>query len=319
MSVSRLYPVFTIACVIAAVSVFAASALAGPLGKLRQKGAENDQHYTLTHDGQERLYILHALPAPAARKRPAVLVLHGGGGSAENAVRMFGFSKVAMPDGAIIAYPEGSGRFEGKLKTWNAGHCCGYAMENKVDDIGFISALIDRLIAEHNADPRRIYITGMSNGGMMTHRLGIALADKVAAIAPVVGGLFGDEAAPAAAGVSVLAINGALDQSVPLDGGLGTGRGAAAWDGTPLKPAAYQGEFWAAANGCSGTPQETQEGNVKTARYKCSSGVEVVHMVALDDGHTWPGGKPGTKRGDVSPGSLEASQVIWDFFKGKSR
>lgn len=279
-----------------------------------------DSVATLLYQGQERRYIRHQLPTQSLKKRPLVLVLHGGGGHPENAVRMFGFSQAAMRDGALVVYPEGSGRFKKKLKTWNAGHCCGYAMKNGVDDVGFIRALIDRMIAQENIDPARVYITGMSNGGMMTHRLGIALADKVTAIAPVVGGLFGNEAAPVATGVSVLAINGALDKSVPLQGGPTQGRSANAWDGTPLKSAAYQGEFWARANGCSGAVTATQTGSVKTVRYTgCPAGVEVVHMVALEEGHTWPGGRPGTARGDVSPGSLNASQVIWDFFKGKSR
>ena len=278
----------------------------------------DDALQTMVSGGLERRYILHKLAATGPEKRPLVLVLHGGGGNAANAVQMFGFSQVALRDGAVVVYPEGSGRFKNKLKTWNADHCCGYAMQNSVDDIAFIGALIDLMIAKENVDPARVYVTGMSNGGMMAHRLGIGLADKIAAIAPVVGGLFGDEASPANK-VSVLTINGGLDLSLPLNGGQTGGRFANAWDGTPLKPVLYQGKFWAEADGCEGIPKETQQGSVKTIRYSCPSGVDVVQMIAMEEGHTWPGGKPGSRLGNVSPGTLDASQLIWDFFKAHHR
>lgn len=80
--------------------------------------------------------------------------------------------------------------------TWNATHCCGYAMENNANDIGFISALIDKAIAQYGVDKSRIYVTGMSNGAMMTHQLAIALPNKITAIATDVGTMFGDEKMP---------------------------------------------------------------------------------------------------------------------------
>lgn len=127
---------------------------------------------------------------------PLVLVLHGGGGNAAYAERMTGFTDKARKEGFIVVYPEGTGRQEGQLLTWNAGHCCGYAMANRVNDVAFIDALIEKLIEDYVVDPRRIYATGMSNGGMMTHRLGIELSNRFAAIAPVVATLFGDERRP---------------------------------------------------------------------------------------------------------------------------
>ena len=94
----------------------------------------------------------------------------------------------------------------------------GLAMRRRVDDVGFIGALIDKLSIDYPVDPKRIYATGMSNGGMMTHRLGIELADRVAAIAPVVATVFGDEREPTRP-VPALMINGMLDKSVPFRGG----------------------------------------------------------------------------------------------------
>lgn len=278
---------------------------------------------TLSHGGRERRYIIDKPPIDeGGAKLPVVIALHGGGGNGENARRMTGLTERVLSKGAILVYPDGTGRFARMkaLKTWNARHCCGYAMENDVDDVGFISALIDALVAHDGADPKRIYVTGMSNGAMMAHRLGVELADKITAIAPVVGGLFGNEPGPSSP-VAAIIINGALDHSVPLEGGQGHGRYAKAWDGTPLEPAAYQGAFWASANGCDPAPKATQStgGTLTIERYTCPAGREVIRYVVDDGGHAWPGGDKGSPRGDEPSASLDATEVIWDFFVRQSK
>jgi polyhydroxybutyrate depolymerase len=274
----------------------------------------------LVHDGITRSYVLRT---PAKRLRPdapvpLVLVLHGGGGNAPNAEQMTGFTEKARREGFIVAYPEGSGRLKTSLLTWNVGHCCGYAMENNVDDVGFIRALIDELSRRYPVDPRRIYVTGMSNGGMMTHRLGIELSDRVAAIAPVVATVFGDEKKPPHA-VSALMINGSLDENVPPAGGAPGGRGTQAWDGTPTRPALEQGTFWASNDSCK--PDATKSDTKAWTRwlYTCPTGTSVELYLVKDNGHAWPGGKPGSRRGDRPSKSLDATDVIWDFFKAHSR
>lgn len=278
-----------------------------------------DARQTLRVGGLERSYVLR-LPAqrPAGKPLPLVLVLHGGGGNADYAERMTGFTTLARQEGFAVAYPEGSSRFRGRLLTWNAGHCCGYAMENQVDDVAFIDALLDRLITEHGIDARRIYVTGMSNGGMMAHRLGIALSHRVAAIAPVVAAVFGDETSPAHP-VAALIINGELDRSVPFAGGLPGGRFTSAWDGTPTRPASAQGNFWANANQCSATPQITRDGPLTRTDYRCPAGREVTLLALADTGHAWPGGERGTSRGDAPGSTLDASQAIWQFFRRHAR
>jgi polyhydroxybutyrate depolymerase len=217
----------------------------------------SDPYQTLQHDGIDRHYLIRT-PAESALRVgsvPLVLVLHGGGGNADNAERMTGFTAKAQREGFIVVYPEGSSRFRQKLLTWNAGHCCGYAMEHKVDDVGFIRSLIQQLLEQYPIDPARVYVTGMSNGGMMTHRLGRELAGQVAAIAPVVATVFGDESR-AGQPVSALMFNGMRDESVPYLGGAPSGRFNDAWDGTPAKPALDQGVYWAAGKRlCKGTGQ----------------------------------------------------------------
>lgn len=295
----------------------------------RRQGNDDDAayaHESLAHDGLKRTYMVYVPPrhrdtgGPA--RLPAVIVLHGGGGNAANVARVTGFSEKAQREGFVAVYPNGTGRLENALLTWNAGHCCGTAMRTNVDDVGFIDALIDRLVADYPVDPRRIYVTGISNGGMMTHRVGRELPHKVAAIAPVVAGLFGDETTPTLA-VPALIINGARDQSVPPAGGMTNGRFPRAWDGTPLKPAAYQGTFWAAADGCAAVPREDPPAaagaDVTVWRYACPPGQEVVRYLVLDGGHAWFGGRKGSRRGDDPGTTLNATDAIWAFFRDHAR
>jgi polyhydroxybutyrate depolymerase len=251
---------------------------------------------------------------PTGPRVPLMLVLHGGGGNADNAEQMTGFTAKARKEGFIVVYPEGTGRLKNKLLTWNDGHCCGYAMKQQVDDVGFVSALLDKLVQSYPVDTARIYATGMSNGGMMTHRLGIQLSDRLAAIAPVVATVFGDEKPPAHP-VSALMINGLLDKNVPNAGGAPGGRGADAWDGSPTRPALEQAAFWAAANGCTNAPLKDDSAQLAAWRYQCPSGRAVELLLVKDNGHAWPGGEPGSRRGDKPSSSLNATDVIWEFFK----
>jgi polyhydroxybutyrate depolymerase len=274
---------------------------------------------TLIHDGLSRTYTVH-LPDSSLRKGkvPLVLVLHGGGGNADNAERMTGFSAMADKEGFIVVYPEGSGRRNGRFLTWNAGHCCGYAMANRVDDVGFVRVLIDTLIKDYPIDAKRVYVTGMSNGGMMAHRLGRELPDRIAAIAPVVATLFGDEGRPTEP-VSAIMFNGQLDASVPPTGGAPGGRFAGAWDGRPARPALDQLVFWARANGCSNDAADDATGHDRGDyvlwQAQCPTGLATELYLIKNTGHAWPGGQRGTFRANDPGTSVRATDIIWAFFK----
>lgn len=287
-----------------------------------RQGHDPDPQQTLLHDRIERHYLIRMPAEPVLRAGaiPLVLVLHGGGGNAENAERTTGFSDKARREGFIVVYPEGTSRFRQKLLTWNAGHCCGYAMEHQVDDVGFIRALIGRLVKEYPVDPKRIYVTGMSNGGMMAHRLGRELPEQIAAIAPVVATVFGDEP-KAAYPVSALMLNGMLDKSVPHAGGPPGGRFSDSWDGTPAKPALAQGVYWASTNRCAREPVRRDHGTYIHWQYPCPTGKAVELYLLKDNGHAWPGGQKGFRRADTPSTSLNATDLIWEFFaaQGGSR
>lgn len=275
----------------------------------------------LTHDGLDRGYYIY-VPRSVARQTlpvPVVMMLHGGGGSGQNADAMTGFSAKAAKEGFIAVFPNGTGRRDNALLTWNADHCCSFAMKNNIDDVGFLSKVIDDVVRTQNADKSRIYVTGLSNGGMMAHKLGRELSHKVAAIAPVISGLFGDEGR-ARYPVPMMSVNGALDQSIPVGGGQGGGRAAFfAWDGTPLKPISYQGAYWAQMNGCINKTSQSKSGKVIRTTYECPRSAPVVQYVVMDNGHAWPGGQKGTANGDEPSLSFATTDEIWNFFKSHRR
>jgi polyhydroxybutyrate depolymerase len=273
---------------------------------------------TLVHDGRTRTALVRDYSG--GRKAPLVLVLHGAGGNAEITARMTRFDEVARREGLIVAYPNGTGRFADRFLTWNAGHCCAYAFREQVDDLGYLSALIDRLVATRSVDPSRVYVTGLSNGGMMAHRAGIFLSDKVAAIAPVIGAVFGDEPPPKRP-VPALIVVGADDRIMPGAGGmpgaglsLPGGRASEAAD-RPIAPARAQADYWAKADGCRTEAVREEPSATVTTHGGCRGGAEVRFYVVKNNGHAWPGGEAARPEADRPTQAFDATEVIWDFFR----
>ncbi|MCB1685016.1 MAG: PHB depolymerase family esterase [Pseudomonadales bacterium] len=293
-------------------------------------GAGGDTHptfsrQTMEHEGRTRHYLVHDFSGD--NPAPVVFILHGGGGHAENAVDMSQFDVIAAREKLIAVYPAGTGGTPGgRLLTWNAGHCCAYARENQVDDVGFIARIIDDLVSSGNADAGRIYVTGMSNGGMMAHRLGLELSDRIAAIAPVVGALFGDEVPPATyQPVASLMIIGATDAIVPGAGGPLAGRGdsrrriARRPEDRDTISARAAADFWAGANGCGVAVQQTTAAADMLSYPDCQDDAEVVLVTVADNGHAWPGGRPGRAEADPPTMAWNASEEMWRFFARHGR
>jgi polyhydroxybutyrate depolymerase len=253
--------------------------------------------------GRKRVYFVHTPPAYDGKKSlPLVLVLHGGGQSPESAEWMSGMSTKADSENFLVAYPSGTGRLS-RMPTWNSGNCCGYALENKVDDVAFLSALIDKLEHDYSVDSKRVYVTGMSNGGMMSYRLACEAAGKIAAIAPVEGAQ-NVECRPAAP-VSVIVFHGTADRHVAYDGGTARSQiGPARVDDSVASAIS----FWVREDACAATPQNKATGAVHTDIYTgCKDGTAVTLYAIQGGHHTWPGGR-------MSGNKVPATDLMWAFF-----
>jgi len=255
---------------------------------------------------------------PGEGRRPLVIALHGGGGNGAQVAKSAGLIDKAAREGFILALPEGSSRF-GKLETWNAGGCCAYAMREKIDDIGFIRSMIDELERTQPVDPSRVYVVGMSNGGMMAERVAIELGDRIAGGAVFVGALFGNEPKPVAA-VPMLIVNAEKDEQVPVAGGTSTTGIVRRSQGMPYKPSRYAATFWAAANRCTRGPAKTETADyVRELWTGCASGADVDFYIMKGAEHGWPGrglGRPGVTR---NTGKIDGTALMWDFFAAHRR
>lgn len=273
--------------------------------------------HSLSVGGIQREYLLET-PGDVAGDTlvPLVLVLHGAGQTANAAVSMTAFDQLAKEAGFFAVFPDGTGPMF--IHTWNAVHCCGPAMVEGADDITFITALIDALEAKYPIDPRRIYISGFSNGAMMTHRLAIALSDRVAAIGTVAGALFGDEPLPEHP-VPAIIVNGAADPVIPSDGRnpVADGPPLEVWDESMLQPSAYQALFWAEANGCQPLPLIARTDAYRLERFTCPVGGAVEYYLVDDNRHAWPGDR--VMLGSVSSDRFDATRMLWDFFRRQAR
>jgi polyhydroxybutyrate depolymerase len=292
----------------------------------------SDQRLSLMHDNLERTFHIH-IPSSYDKSvsLPLVIALHGRGGNGESMILVSrkGFDKLAERDEFIVVYPDGI------ELNWNDGRMDEEAKDRahteNIDDVGFISALIDSLIKDYNIDSKRVYVTGISNGAIMSYRLACELSHKITAIAPVDGSIPNmilHECSPSRP-VSVLAINNVNDPLVPFNGGEIYGHFHMVKLGQVLSVNESIG-FWVSRNKCSTTPVVTEEPDrdpkdgTKVTRNEYNDGMEgtEVTLYSVDGGgHTWPGGfqyLPVWLIGKTSR-DIDANEVIWEFFKKHSR
>jgi polyhydroxybutyrate depolymerase len=284
--------------------------------------SRHEQEVLMEHGGCRRRYLLH-VPGGHDRSRPTpvVFMLHGAGGTAEIAARATRLSALADREGFFAIYPEAvrrepdrPARFLTNPPIWNDGSGRGFAGRQNVDDVGFIRAVLNQIDSQHRVDLARAYVAGFSNGGSMAFRLGVELADRVAALAVVAGPLISDRFALTRP-VPLIYIAGSADPLNPEHGGAIRDP----WGGTDKKPPVQTWpERWAAALGStSGGEVLSQSGGVTTRIYSGGAAEVLFHMVH-GAGHVWPGGDGVLSERIAGPATdrLDATAVIWEFFRG---
>ena len=273
-----------------------------------------DELVRLECGGRTRSYRLHVPPGgSSAAKLPVVMVFHGGGGNSAQVEESTGFSKLADRRGFVAVYPDGTGLLRNKLLTWNSGGIPVYAGDKNVDDTEFVRAVLADLKQRIAVDPDRVFATGMSNGGMMCHRLAREAADLFAGIAPVSGAMnFTDT--DATSPVAVMIVHGTADLHVRYDGGKperSMGRAGRRVDAAVADAAKY----YRTRNGLTGEPETTVDGGVRIETWQADERTLPVCVVTIGGGgHAWPGGTRGNYLGADEPVAWDATVAIWGFF-----
>lgn len=269
------------------------------------------RHAALRVGDVERTYLVHLPPGHGPHRRwPLVVALHGRGGSGVQMEAFSGFSALADREGVVVAYPDGIRR------SWNDLRGESPAAHAGADDVRFVGALIDAMVAQHGVEPRQVFVAGASNGGMMTFRLACALSGKITAAAAVIALMPRNavEACRPARPVPMMIVAGTEDGLVPFAGGDIHGEVLSAHDTR---------ERWATLNGCepAGPPallDAVDDGTRvhRTVHPRCRDGAEVVLDAVEGGGHTWPGGPQYLPRfvvGRVSR-EIDGAEELWRFF-----
>lgn len=200
-------------------------------------------------DGEERRYQVFTPPAfQDIEHLPLYIVLHGGRGRAEKIAKKTLFNEWAQRNGFIVVYPQAKGR------AWNAGMCChnmaGRKGVQSPDDVKFIEAIIDEAMSSYQIDPRRVYIVGHSNGGMMAYRAGCEISDKIRGIAVVSGTIKVQACSPSSA-IDVVIIHAKDDLHVPYEGGTPLKGIRKLYSSEPDMSVKTAFELWAKASKCA--------------------------------------------------------------------
>jgi len=244
-------------------------------------------------DGQDRTFRMFH-PENLREPAPLVVMMHGWGFTAEHAQTHYGWDDVAANEEFVVAYPLGVG------DSWNAGGgCCGPAEQGGVDDVAFITEMIERLQDMLPIDDRRIYAAGMSNGGVMAYALACRMP-MFAAIGAVAATQLGECDSPHR--TSVIHVHGLADPIVTYDGKAGL------FAGTPAVPTVVGN--WRRIDDCA-KPETTRRPPVTMTRTRCADDREVTLVAIEGEGHTWPGH-------DGSRAPWDATTELWRMFRSHS-
>lgn len=287
--------------------------------KLRSRLAEMPvpdklQRRTLDVGGKEREFFIHIPDKAKGKPAPVVFALHGGATSSGLAMHLkTDFTILGEKEGYATVYPSG-------VNGWNIGSHAAYSVKRRTsdaDDLGFFRAMFDTLIKEGVADPKRIYVTGGSNGGVMTQFLACHLADRIAGAGVVVATL------PRAAKkdwpkpscpVPILVMLGTVDPMKP-------------WKGNADQMSADETiAFWRQQNACAGDgkqwdlPDRDPNDGCRIHAQRWESKAPVVFYTMEGHGHGWPMQR---NRAETGTGSktrdISAPEEFWNFFQARNQ
>lgn len=257
--------------------------------------------------------------APPTTPKALWIALHGGGGNMniQSDDQYYKLISKSDKEGFIAVFPNGTSRFNsGELATWNAGKCCGYARDSKADDVGFIKTLITEIKKHALIDPKRIIISGMSNGAMMGYRLACEIPELFTHLAAVAGTDNTTVCEPSKK-VSILHIHAKDDAHVQFHGGAGKDAvdKELITDFTSVPDTLAK---WKKINHCP----DTTKSIIKDKDHQCDLTPECADHTQIQlctsetGGHSWPGGKKPRNRGPT-PANFSANDLIWNFVNQK--
>ena len=268
--------------------------------------------HALTVGKDSRTFLLHLPPAATARPVPLVIVFHGHTGNAEVARNSSQMNAAADSMGMAVAYADGSGRVRGIGLSWNAGSCCGWAQEHKVDDVAFVDSLRATLTRSGRIDSAAIFVAGFSAGGMLALKVACERPGMVRGVADIAGAM-PNYPCPTHGPIGVLLVRGDDDQDLREDYAEQRAEGALPYaistDSTV--------RFWERVNQCKGREVRVvqQRPKVRTRiATGCQRGGGVTMISIPQHPHAWPGGRSTWWFGQRPSQAVNGSALVLGFF-----
>lgn len=314
-----LFKIWQYLSIILIISGFLISGCSGPPPEI----PPGPKEVQFGHDNYIRNVTFHIPKKLRKRKRSLVLCLHGGDETPESIARITrrGFDKLSESNNFIVGYPEALNKY------WNDAREDSISLSHyeDIDDVGFIDKTIQYAIDSFNVDPKNVFVTGLSDGGLMTFRLACELPGRLKGIATVAASITLDQLVECNVDttLSILAINGTRDPVLPYDGGQIIFDEREKGSVLPIEDAI---KFWLKKNGCSDKPvvkdvpnrdtfDETRSEEISYTN--CNNGNKIVLIKVNNGGHTWPGGRQYEGQRNIGRTSRDfiATDEIWIFFK----
>ena len=250
---------------------------------------------TIVHDNIVRQFYVYE-GSGYQGNAPVLFVLHGYTSRGLWIMNYSGFQSIADDAGVIVIYPQGTLLPATGQTHWNVG---GWTTSSTTDDVGFINTVINFLDNEYSIDSKRIYSTGMSNGGYMSYKLACDLSPRIAAVVSVTGSMTNEttDGCNPTHPTSVAQIHGLQDTVVNYDGNGFS------------KPIEDVMDYWVDINNCTLEPDTSEisgnnGGGIHDVYSGCDNQTNVELYLMTNMGHNWP---------NQNNHDLQASTTVWNF------